>query len=301
MAHFTVFPNLPGELQDAIWALAMPDPQPEVCVVSPLVLDASKNEKPRLPFMVDTAWPTVSHVCRDARASVLRSGALRLRESSTAGFAVPCRAFDPALDTLYWSHVQADSMVAFLNQPENAALARSLHHVAIEMPAIFPPKTMAELIRRRLVFLRTLSLVLPDQSEGFSLRTAFIPPARRCRLRDLPAASAQNITVSDAPFLDLHTSQGLNLPEFLEWRRADLDDYARKVNLLGNEGTAWSAREECLAGLELKVQTFIEYTAGVWGEVCGHRKLGDRGLVTEKAFSRPAPRKKAPRVSVFQR
>ncbi|GAB1309947.1 hypothetical protein MFIFM68171_00157 [Madurella fahalii] len=61
MASFNLFCNLPVELQLVIWALDVPNPEPEVCIVWPLGIDVYADEEPALPFIVDTAWPAVAH------------------------------------------------------------------------------------------------------------------------------------------------------------------------------------------------------------------------------------------------
>ncbi|OIW22417.1 hypothetical protein CONLIGDRAFT_222998 [Coniochaeta ligniaria NRRL 30616] len=278
MECFTVFINFPVELQDAIWSLSVPDPEHEVCVVWPLAIrDWRGGEQPVLPFMVDTAWPTAAHVCHSARASLLRTGALRLRRSRMAGFAVPCRAFDPAIDTLYWGQSQAGAMQAFFRNSKNAALARSLRHVAVELPVTYPPSELAEFVRQRAVFLRTLALVVPDSSDSYSVQTEFVPPVRRCCLQDIPDDLSREITLTDVPFLEAHMDRRQTLHEFIEGLRANLDRHVHNFTVMGDEGTAWSARDRCFRGLEIKAQTFVEYTMGQWAEVCGRRKLGREG------------------------
>ncbi|KAH8895445.1 hypothetical protein GQ53DRAFT_820276 [Thozetella sp. PMI_491] len=292
MTTFTIFPMLPMELQDAIWAFAVPQPEPEVCIVWPLVIRYWNGEQPALPLMVDTAWPTVAHVCRRARASLISSRALRLRHSSIAGLDVPCRAFDPAIDTLYWDQSQAGAMEVFLQQPENAALARSLRHLAVELPAIYPPSRLAELIRQKAVFLRNLTLVVPDFSDDYSVRTAFLPPARRCRLRDVPGAVSTKMTLTDVPFLEPHLGRTLVLQEYVKRFRADLDRHVRKFNISGDDnGTAWNARDEGFSGLQIRAQTFVQYAAGRWDEVYGHRELGQDGGPPQPRHIPPGERK----------
>ncbi|KAI9150881.1 putative hydrolase [Paramyrothecium foliicola] len=51
------------------------------------------------PFQEYTALTSLYHAYREARASVKQSGVLRLRPSPIAGFAVPFRLFDSAIDT----------------------------------------------------------------------------------------------------------------------------------------------------------------------------------------------------------
>ncbi|KAH7304441.1 hypothetical protein B0I35DRAFT_150781 [Stachybotrys elegans] len=273
MINFTVFPRLPVELQDAIWALSLAEPEPEVCIVWPLDLEAPEDQ-PTLPFIVDTAWPSIAHVCRAARAVALSSPLVRLRYSASAGFLVPYRAFDPSIDCLYWGVSQVNAMEFFFKKTENAALARSLRHIAIELPAMYPPSVMAEMIRESAIFVRTLSFVLPETSDTCSARTEFAPPARRCRLRDIPEGTIKEITLEDVPFLPPHRKRRQGLLEWLHARRGDMDDHVRKFNVTGDEGSAWSTPDQRFGGLEIKIQSFVEWESGQWVEVCGQRKLG---------------------------
>lgn len=127
---FNLFPKLPIELQIAIWELAAPDPVPEVCIAWPtfVYLNYPDTEQLTGPLLVDTAWSAVTHACRTAREALLRSGRLRLRHSSVAGFPVPFRAFDPAMDTFYWSCSQNRAALNFFQQPQNAHLGPALRH-----------------------------------------------------------------------------------------------------------------------------------------------------------------------------
>ena len=279
MAFFPLFSNFPAELQLAIWALGVPDPEPEVCIVWPLSIEQYSDKEPALPLIVDTTWPAVAHVCRNARSAVLESGVLRLRQSPTAGFAVPYRHFIPVIDTLYWGRYQAGAMHRFLRQPENAIFARDLRHIAVELTATYPQSELAELIRQRAVFLRTLSVVLPTTTDSSSTAASFLPPARRCRLRDITGQMLHEIKLTQVPALESHEKMPMPLQEYLDKRRGDLDSHVRKFAVLGDEGTAWSTRDGCFSGLEIKVQTFLEYAMAEdnqaqWVEVCGNRLLG---------------------------
>lgn len=292
MDCFTVFINFPVELQNAVWALSVRDPEHEVCIVWPLAIHGwREGEHPVLPFMVDTAWPTAAHVCHSARTSLLRSGALRLRHSRTAGFAVPCRAFDPAIDTLYWRQSQAGAMQVFFRDSANATMARSLCHVAVELPVTYPPSELAEFVRQRAVFLRTLALVVPDSSDNYSVQTEFVPPSRRCRLQDIPEERSHQITLTDVPFLEARMSRRQTLQGFLARLRENLDCHVHKFAVMGDKGTAWNARDSCFGGLEIKAQTFVEYTMGQWAEVCQHRILGREGRAPQVRYVSRADRK----------
>lgn len=265
----------------------MPEPEPEVCIVWPLVIRSSleQREQPLLPFTVDTAWPAVFHACRESREAILSSGAFRLRHSSRAGFAVPFRAFDPAIDTLYWGKFQSDAMHHFFTDPASAALARALCHVAIEVSALYPQKLMAETIRQTAVCLRTFSLVLPDTKHldededrlnRHAAHISFLPPARRCRLRDLSSDVARKTTITDVPLVPAHWVRTMPLRAYMEHRRWEMDQHVRTFNVMGTKGSAWSDENSSFSGLEIKAQTFVEYKGPKherWVEVCGHRTL----------------------------
>lgn len=282
MASFTLFSNLPVELQLAVWALCIPGPEPEVCIVWPLGIEeyASEPEEPALPFIVDTAWPAVAHVCRAAREAVFSSGALRLRHSRVAGCAVPFRHFIPAIDTLYWGRYQAGAMRIFLRKPENAHVALGLRHLAVEVGAGYTHSELAGLIRQRAVYLRTLSFVLPGTMGNVCSPTrSFLPPARRCKLRDISDETLDRIKMVRVFYRE--ELEDIPLREYLLRQRGIMDDYVREFAVLhdGDEGTAWSDRDCCFSGLEIKTQTFVEYTTtqnnqAQWVEVCKDRLLG---------------------------
>ncbi|KAK4118092.1 hypothetical protein N657DRAFT_651655 [Parathielavia appendiculata] len=298
MTSFPLFCNFPVELQLAIWALALPDPEPEVCIAWPLQIMEFPiaEEEPALPFVVDTAWPAIAHVCRTARQAALTSGGLRLRYSPNAGFAVPYRHFIPAIDTLYWGRDQAGAMYRFLFKPEVASFARDLRHIAVEVTGTYPHDQLADIMRLRAVFLRTLSFVLPNTLGNHSTTAAFLPPARRCKLRDISSSSWDKIKFAKVTFLRPHERVPMPLREYLAKRRRDMEESVHNLAVVGAEGTAWSTRDGSFSGVEIKAQTFVEYkTTGFennrqeqWVEVCQDRLLG--GFELQDAAA-PHPRR----------
>lgn len=72
------------------------------------------------------------------------------------------RAFNPAIDTLYWGNSQSNAMHFFFIDPASAHLVRAPRHAAVEVPASYPHKFLAKSIRQTTVCLRILSLILPD-------------------------------------------------------------------------------------------------------------------------------------------
>jgi hypothetical protein len=201
MASFPLFPYFPREIQLAIWAFAavLQDPEPEVCLVWPLNIESAIGqyarfpEQPVLPFIVDTAWPAVAHVCHAAREAALR----------------------------------------------------------------------------------------------------FLPPRRRCRLRDVSDEALDEVRIARVPFEGATEVNGLPFRKHLENRRAGMDNHIRHFLVRGgDEGTAWSTADCCFSGLEIRAQTFVEYTRaenneGQWVEVCGDRLLG----TTPQDPTAPAPRR----------
>lgn len=259
LTTFTVFPELPLELQLVVWELAIPDPVPEVCIPWPLYLEHLRDE-PIQPLIVDTAWPAVAHVCRASRRAALASGQLRLRYSPTAGLDVPFRAFDPAIDTLYIGRWQTEVMVPFLVCPENAPLARALRHIAIETAAAYPPSDLAEIIRQSAVFLKTLSFLIPDSSDSHPVAHSFLPPAGRFRLRDIPDDVVRRISLTRVPFINQHSLATVSLSSWMEIMRQKMVEHVINWNVQGDEGTAWSTEDKSFSGVEFKAQTFVEYT-----------------------------------------
>ncbi len=279
------------ELQLAIWAYAAAlNPEPEVCVVWPLKIEGytSPPEQPALPFIVDTAWPAAAHVCRAARAVVFASGALRLRHSPLAGFAVPYRLFIPEIDTLYVGRNQIGAVLEqFFSRPKNAHFARALRHVALEVSAADNYRSaLAPFIWQRAVNVRTLSLVLASSTatEFLPYRLAFLPPVRRCRLREISGDALDKIVAKDVWVSgSISDRQTMPLPRYLEVTRQRMDYHARNFPMVAWNGecAAWSAADDSFSGLEFKAQTFVEYagTASAgdneerWVEVCESRKL----------------------------
>jgi hypothetical protein len=77
-------------------------------------------------LMVLTSWSPLMHTCFSSRTVALRSPALPLRFSATAGFRVPCRPFDATIAPLYID--QRMPMDIYMTHPqyENVAEAQCL-------------------------------------------------------------------------------------------------------------------------------------------------------------------------------
>ena len=305
MESFSLFCHFPGELQLAIWEFAaiQPDiPEPEVCLAWPLNIeyDSRPPEDPVLPFTVDTAWPGVAHACRASREAFLASSRA-VRYSPAAGFAVPYRRFIPAIDTLYLGQAQISAVLRFLSRPENLHIARDLHHLAVELSTSGSTLlVIGRQLREGLACpcIRTLSIVVPGtmDSPSHKLHVPFLPPERRCRLRDIP-----NETLNDIKIIASGKGLMMSLQEHLDRRWGTVHRWVRDHPLgpvvrhsavdewADHEGTAWSTENGWCVGLELKAQTFVEYRSinnqEQWVEVCQDRLLG------EEAWPPPRPRR----------
>ena len=246
------------------------------------------HDEPALPLTVDTAWPAAAHVCRAARDTVLSSGAILLRRSPTAGIAVPYRRFIPAIDTLYVGLHQSDAVFArFFAQPEIAALARALRHVAVEMSGARPDQ-LATLARQWAVDLRTISVVLAGTGDSSpSMHRSFLPPARRCRLFEIAGEALERIEVGGVWFNGRKDWGATPVPlaDYPACFRRSMDQHVRDFSVVpvSGDGTAWrDADGGGFGGVEIKVQTFVEYHinkddnssgAARWIEVCEDRIL----------------------------
>ncbi len=297
---FPFFTRFPVELQLAIWAFAAAlDPQPEVCLVWPQDSDCNPRKPyvPSLPLLVDTAWPAVAHVCRAARDAALTSGAVQLRYSPTARCAVPYRRFIPAIDTLYVTRLQTFEMLTFLLENERGEISRALRHLAVEMSGAgtFYGR-VGTFIKRRASNLHTLSVVFPGTMDLRSSAVQFAMPERRCRLQDVPdAALDQHMLLEEFSPVQRETTS-MSFREFLEKHRISLNAYAHHVphlDALCEDGRAWSAKNGgSFSGLEIKAQTFVEYSRAEdgreqWVEVCRDRLLSYEGY--ERPFPPSAP------------
>lgn len=178
---FALFPKLPAELQLTIWefVISAADEVPEVH----LHLSLAPYYPTHLTeqWFVDTGWPVTAHVCRASRETLFKSGHLRLRHSSVAGFPVPFRTFNPAIDTLYVPRSRFMHMRCFLSRPANAPLARSLRHIAVEHDSASCPSSLPHgLICDLGTSLLTFSFVLLESLAGHPTSTGLSEPRRRC-------------------------------------------------------------------------------------------------------------------------
>ena len=256
-------------------------------------------------FTVDTAWPALAHVCRASREIALRSPELRLRYSPVAGIAVPFRAFDPDLDTLYWNHRQTEMLYNFLCCPNYAELVSRIRYMSVELRTIFATSIIGCHLSTKTTSLRSLAYVLPSSSFFHNAKVAFASPTRRCRLVDIPEHVVAGMSVTArTDSLALHrNAQDIesiqSLRSYLEMRRErDFIQPTLQLRMLEMQCCRRLTMANAVAGrpppnhgagttlltlksireLEIKVQTFAEYrwTEGKgeeWVESCEQRLL----------------------------
>ncbi len=299
MGSFPLFSNFPIELQLAVWEFAaiQPEPpEPEVCIAWPLDIEDDERgepaEDPVLPFTVDTAWPGIAHACHASREAFLASGAVGY--SPTAALAVPYRRFIPTIDTLYWGQAQVFAMLNFFNRPWNLHIAQDLCHLAVELnAAAVAMDRIGELIRLRATCIRTVSIVVPGTMDSPSYKRwlGFLPPARRCRLRDIPNETLNEVRIG----MFENDKNPIPLQEYLHERRGAIrlrnPTRGRAVPWWAEpEDTARNTEDDCFVGLEIKAQTFVEYAFTnnqvQWVEVCQ-----DRVLDEDSGWPHPGPRR----------
>ncbi|KAI1084043.1 hypothetical protein F5B20DRAFT_363520 [Whalleya microplaca] len=94
--RFPRFAFLPPELRLMIWGFALPTDIPEVHILTfPDEISSVTQDLPK----VDTGYPRLMHVCREA--CYFAKAHTTLRYSSVAGCEVACRDFQPDLDILH--------------------------------------------------------------------------------------------------------------------------------------------------------------------------------------------------------
>ncbi|KAK4156147.1 hypothetical protein C8A00DRAFT_30959 [Chaetomidium leptoderma] len=245
---FTLFAELPVEIQLVIWEAAVPEPSPEVCLVWPRFLVGYHHSPPTQPFVVDTAWPATTHVCRASREVAFKSGHVRLRYSKVAGLRVPFRMFDPAIDTLFELQLVSDT--------------ESLRVIEVICGAVLN--------------LRTVSIVLSNSATYQPATLTFLTPRRRFLLRAIPPTVHHGIILIDPPVPPRKVHNTVHLRQYMHYFRVNLETYGRQRHLVDDGAAAGDTGEPSLGVPEIKIQTFVEYVktrddGPQWVEVCGSR------------------------------
>ncbi|KAK2729993.1 hypothetical protein CKAH01_09902 [Colletotrichum kahawae] len=283
---FTYFQRLPMELRDAIWKLALPEDEPEVCIAHPGML--KKGWKyPRKLFIVYTAYPVLMHICKESRAFTQNFNLSGVRFTTHEGTTarVPIRFFRPDFDTLFVTraslHDNHDSHLVIdclAHEPGLDSMIWEVRHLAVatrEFPGIITD-AIFDVLRE----LQTITQVFVNSSnDDFNgwTKEGFEAPKRRCKLRNLIHTPAWQREINgwreDDDFLE-------HVEWYMERFRKELDIHGRRSfreeYLRGPqdyEESAWDPALKEFTGLKLYAKLFVEYEAGNWTEECCNRKL----------------------------
>ncbi|KAI0152166.1 hypothetical protein F4776DRAFT_14960 [Hypoxylon sp. NC0597] len=284
---FTRFNDLPLELRRIIWKLALPDDTPEVCIPWPL------NEEPSVwcyedgvlvtdtkhiePFLVDTCFPVLMHVCRESREVAVRH--LRFRYSPVAGCPVPFREFRPDLDIM---HVGVGRRPEDQNiLPRWGLYPRGTRHLALDLHTIKDGSCLWFLLGKAYPEVQTVTCVLPASNALLDTAVRVRPPVRRCRLRSVeqPSDGSQShIIYVDRGYDRRMTGMGRYLEEVQDYIGAQflsLLEYNETYNLTEVYNRRWNAAE-CRFDIEFLAQTFEEYRGGRWVPSSDHTVYFDQ-------------------------
>ncbi|KAI1206470.1 uncharacterized protein F4807DRAFT_439306 [Annulohypoxylon truncatum] len=280
------FSDLPFELRIMIWELVLPDKKQEICIPWPLQEEAPPDafirppRSPRKflePFLVDTDFPVLMHVCRESRGFAIAR--TRFRHSLVAGCPVPFRAFDPDLDIMYYSRCRPPI------GPDDykwGDFPRALKHLAVDVHTLRDGSYFAEAFCQHF-HLRTITCILPAPGAIVLTSARFRPPYRRCRLR-----AVEQPTTSGSQSHFIHVDSGnyrrlCSISRFLEEVRDHIDDgflsYIRDDGLMHpNFRPRWNAEEQKY-DFELDAAMFEEYRGGSWDLSSKHRVRFDAQYV----------------------
>ncbi|KAM7183366.1 hypothetical protein V8F33_013637 [Rhypophila sp. PSN 637] len=188
----------------------------EVCIATPLA-EHGPRFLPSLPLTVDTSWPSLAHVCHNAREALFRSSGFTMRQHTPSQLSedvrdedgnpttsnsakdkemmVPFRLFNPEMDTLYWTAYQQPGMIQlFLSNGVNEELATSMRSIAVDVGTTDCAliRDLVELLVQFAPFITNLTMVLPrgylragGVAQFYDETFCGIPAIKRCRIRHL--------------------------------------------------------------------------------------------------------------------
>jgi hypothetical protein len=113
-----------------------------------------------------------------------------------------------------------------------------------------------------------LSVVFPDSSDDNWVRTKFIEPKRRCKLRRIQPDDARVMTVVNDAWGGRDPEDSVTLEAFLATFREQLDRYGQLYIDLQVDyvGRSWSTLLDSFASLDRFASTFVEWRHGEWVE-----------------------------------
>ncbi|ODA80987.1 hypothetical protein RJ55_03947 [Drechmeria coniospora] len=289
---FVRFRSLPTEIREVIWLLSLPADEPEVCLMWPVNLfereEGPASMRPSRPFIVDTAFPAMMHVCHESRvlAQDSKRSRVRFRWSIAAACPVPFRHYRPDLDTMYFG---AENLHPILRSSDLDDQLSDVKSVAFDIHECLRHEIhVIDFIRQEFGSLQTLSFVLADSTGekkiddfGRPECVAFRQPSRWCKLQQIPQEMMD--TTRFYPNFPVRGRNPVSLLDFLHYFRTKLEASALEGRRLASaiQGTDRShvvADEENFLwhgpNLKIQAQTFVEYQKdGSWKEVCGDRQF----------------------------
>ncbi|KAH9884744.1 hypothetical protein F4778DRAFT_762473 [Xylariomycetidae sp. FL2044] len=279
--HTTSFDQLPAEIKQDIWQRALPDDEPEVCIVWPLRDAQLRVGQLAEPMVVDTAFPVLIHVCREWRYFVLDPlrPRVKFRFSPQAGCMVPYRDVRFDIDALYLSifnHPMATDSFADSDPEIKFATLNKVRHLALDWVAwSCASNWLPQLIFRGTKDLVKLSVVFPSSRKP--IWEWFQAPARRCKLRSVEAPNELQGQIESL------INEGRGHLEFeapFAWQ-SEMDFHTLTLKEHCSDwfvGSAWDKENEKMC-FENEAAAFICYARAddgheTWVEGCEERLLG---------------------------
>ncbi|KAF9885247.1 hypothetical protein FE257_000607 [Aspergillus nanangensis] len=280
--------SLPFEIRSMIWGYSLPQDVPEVCIGWPTYLKG--DQQLQEPYLVDTAFPVLMHICRETRQFVLSPPpksshfAPRFRFSKEAGCKVPYRHFRPELDKFYITNGQYDHM--FQIYEFNHEIMHQCVHLAIEM-AIWSASSywFNDFVFKHMQNIKTISIVFPSSdSDRYTFdNNVFQPPTRRCRLVEIK----QPKKVMGTALMPSSSTRGRlspGHPSFQDWVEFRWQGAAEQADITWvhiyregiYHGSAWDRESQSFVGVIRAAFTFRQFKRGnqgeeTWDEVCRDR------------------------------
>lgn len=303
---FTIFDDLPTELRCMIWRCALPDDTPEVCIPWPLDEEPVRwqpgHEPPVAPrakflepFLVDTGFPVLMRVCREARG--VATSLTRFRYSPLACCPVPFRAFRPDLDVLYVSVCRPPSDINLV--PKWGPFPPGTRHLALDLHSIKDGGFLWILVGNPALDVRSVTCVLPASNALLDTAARFRPPVRRCRLREVrqpPDGSQSHIIYVDRGFDRRMTGMARYLEEVRDHVGAEFADVLEVAALPDEYLRRWDAAERRF-DVAFDARTFEEYRGGRWVPNSDHLVRFDWQSIIFPATRGPIENVKAYKVS----
>ncbi|KAK2041557.1 hypothetical protein LZ31DRAFT_625542 [Colletotrichum somersetense] len=282
MMDFNLFGKFPPEIRALLWQYALPEDEPEVCIVQP-ACDTLQS------LLVHTAFPVLMHVCHESRQFVLNSRLSGINfispeaASSTAGCLVPFRLFRPDLDTLFCPVAGPAALEDISSQDELEPILQETRHLAVT-----GKKEHINLLAWILLFyfpkLETLSVVANGLSLGACFESPFDAPKTRCKLQRISGGPARSMIRGAKKFVNAGSSGPVHFSDCMENYANELENLMAECvedmdRTIRKSHPWWDNETNAVRKVKYLVQAFVEYTAdGAFG--LSEFVEGDDSLIT---------------------